>query len=181
MSTHFFKFIKNLFYKSNKALTSIYFSYVNMEMFPLLLKPYSKECKNFEKNDILCCNIIKNMIKEYEIILACFMSYIMELVMLNRTQKDFKRYSKLTLRKIRTVYNEIKNNISFTSETYFDIKETDKNKVWAFNAGQTGNDYRGNPKWLFTYINEYRKDITAYWLCSSQETVNFIKNLGYRA
>lgn len=101
--------------------------------------------------------------------------------MLNKVKKDITRYKKLVLRRIKTIYRDAKRNTSFASEGRFPIKETDKNKVWAFNAGQAGNAYRGNPKWLFTYVNEYRKDITAYWLCSSQDTVDFVRKQGYRA
>ncbi|EES50582.1 CDP-glycerol glycerophosphotransferase family protein [Clostridium botulinum] len=51
-------------------------------------------------------------------------------------------------------------------------------KIWVFNSG---NIFNGNPKWLFIYINKYRKDIKAYWLCDSKETVKFIRKLGYKA
>ncbi|MDO4383026.1 MAG: CDP-glycerol glycerophosphotransferase family protein [Eubacteriales bacterium] len=63
----------------------------------------------------------------------------------------------------------------------FPITEKDRNKVWAFCAGQTSDDFRGNPKYLFIYINKYRNDITAYWLCKSEETMEFVRNLGYKA
>lgn len=61
------------------------------------------------------------------------------------------------------------------------IKNKDKNKVWAFCSGHSSNDFRGNPKFLFIYINKYRKDIDAYWLCSNQKTINQIRKLGYKA
>lgn len=61
------------------------------------------------------------------------------------------------------------------------ITETDKNKVWAFCAGQHSNDFRGNPKFLFIYINKYRKDITAYWLCDNDDIVSYVRKLGFRA
>ncbi|MCF0133283.1 MAG: CDP-glycerol glycerophosphotransferase family protein [Blautia sp.] len=61
------------------------------------------------------------------------------------------------------------------------IAETDKNKVWAFCAGQASDDFRGNPKFLFIYINKYRKDITAYWLCQSEETRDQVIAQGYSA
>lgn len=60
-------------------------------------------------------------------------------------------------------------------------ERTPKDKVWAFMAGQYSNDFRGNPKYLFLYINEYRKDIKAYWLCSSDEVIQSVQNLGYEA
>ncbi len=62
-----------------------------------------------------------------------------------------------------------------------EITQTDKNYVWAFNAGQSGNDFRGNPKYLFIYVNKYRKDITAYWLSGSEKTTAFVRSLGYCA
>ena len=46
------------------------------------------------------------------------------------------------------------------------IKNKDKNKVWAFCSGHNSNDFRGNPKYLFIYVNKYCPDIEAYWLCS---------------
>lgn len=52
------------------------------------------------------------------------------------------------------------------------------NKVWIFNAT---NEFIGNPKWLFIYINKYRKDIKAYWMCDDEKVVNNIKELGYEA
>lgn len=54
----------------------------------------------------------------------------------------------------------------------------DKDHVWAFNAGSS---FAGNPKWLFLYITKYRKDIDAYWLCDNQETIEYVRSLGYRA
>ena len=72
------------------------------------------------------------------------------------------------------------NNILFDF-TKMDITETDKNKVWAFCSGQYSNDFRGNPKFLFIYINKFRKDITAYWLCESYDTVKFVRKLGFKA
>ena len=57
----------------------------------------------------------------------------------------------------------------------------DRRHVWAFNAGQKGDDFRGNPKYLFIYINNYRPDILAWWLCMSEETAAFVRSLGFRA
>ena len=61
------------------------------------------------------------------------------------------------------------------------IKNKDKNKVWAFCAGQYSNDFRGNPKYLFIYVNKYRKDIDSYWLCDDLDTIKFVRKLGYKA
>ncbi len=59
-----------------------------------------------------------------------------------------------------------------------DLESFPKNNRWAFNAGRT---FAGNPKYLFIYINKYRKDIDAYWLCDNEETVEYIRKLGYKA
>ena len=66
-------------------------------------------------------------------------------------------------------------------EVQVDITEKDANKVWAFCAGQYSNDFRGNPKYLFIYINKYRPDITAYWLCEDTKIIEQIQGMGYRA
>ena len=52
------------------------------------------------------------------------------------------------------------------------------NNIWVFNDK---NDFTGNPKWLFIYINKFRKDIKAYWYCDDPNTVKFIRKLGFRA
>lgn len=57
----------------------------------------------------------------------------------------------------------------------------DRDHIWAFNSGTTGTDFLGNPKFLFAYINNYRPDIKAYWLCSDEETINLVKSLGFEA
>lgn len=73
-------------------------------------------------------------------------------------------------------------NAGISEKSYkIEITEEDRNKVWAFNAGQAGNDFRGNPKYLFIYVNKYRPDITAYWLCEDEETIEFVRGLGYLA
>ena len=59
--------------------------------------------------------------------------------------------------------------------------QTDRDKVWAFTAGNTSQDFRGNPKYLFVYINKYRPDIKAYWLCSNEETIACVRALGFYA
>lgn len=51
-------------------------------------------------------------------------------------------------------------------------------KIWIFNAG---NSFDGNPKWLFMYIVNYRKDITPYWFCYTEETRKYVRKLGYQA
>ena len=61
------------------------------------------------------------------------------------------------------------------------FKGFDKDHVWAFTAGNSGQDFRGNPKYLFVYINKYRKDIKAYWLCEDPETIQQVRDLGFDA
>ena len=58
---------------------------------------------------------------------------------------------------------------------------TDRRHVWAFCAGNTSQDFRGNPKYLFVYINRYRPDIKAYWFCETQETLDQVRALGFEA
>ncbi len=52
------------------------------------------------------------------------------------------------------------------------------NKLWIFNAGLS---FDGNPKWLFMYIQNNRPDIEAHWFCYTEESMNYIKKLGYKA
>lgn len=51
-------------------------------------------------------------------------------------------------------------------------------KIWIFNSG---NSFDGNPKWLFMYIVNHRPDITPYWFCYNEQTLNYVKKLGYNA
>lgn len=55
---------------------------------------------------------------------------------------------------------------------------SDKNKFWIFDAGAR---FLGNPKWMFIYINEYRKDITVCWLTDSKDTEQLVRKMGYYA
>ena len=57
----------------------------------------------------------------------------------------------------------------------------DREHIWAFNSGHTGKDFRGNPKYLFVYINKYRPDIFAYWICSDEDTISQVRSLGFHA
>ncbi len=62
------------------------------------------------------------------------------------------------------------------------VRKFDKDHVWMFDAGHNGRrDFRGNPKYLFAYINNYRPDILAYWYCEADatETHNQVRNLGW--
>lgn len=51
-------------------------------------------------------------------------------------------------------------------------------KIWIFNAT---NDFVGNPKWLFIYMNRFRKDIETYWMCDNEEVIERIKKMGFNA
>ncbi|MCR4672243.1 MAG: CDP-glycerol glycerophosphotransferase family protein [Lachnospiraceae bacterium] len=70
-------------------------------------------------------------------------------------------------------------------ETSVDFRELclgfDRKHIWAFIAGQSSQDFRGNPKYLFAYINNFRKDILAYWLSESEETIETVRSLGFYA
>ena len=57
----------------------------------------------------------------------------------------------------------------------------DKDHVWGFCAGQFSQDFRGNPKYLFVYVNRYRPDIKAYWFCDEEETLEQVRALGFEA
>ena len=57
------------------------------------------------------------------------------------------------------------------------MSQRDK-RVWMFNSGDT---FTGNPKWLFVYVTKFRPDITAYWLCETEETARYVRGLGYKA
>lgn len=70
--------------------------------------------------------------------------------------------------------NHINRNI--TDE--YDILRNPQKKIWVFNSGL---NFSGNPKWLFIYINKYRPDIKAFWLCTEADTVSYINSLGYKA
>ena len=58
------------------------------------------------------------------------------------------------------------------------LQEGAGERIWLFNSG---NNFSGNPKYLFLYVNKYRKDITPYWICDDPGTVKFVESLGYRA
>ncbi len=97
--------------------------------------------------------------------------------MKNTLQSKLKRIKN----KLITYYkNENAGKYLFDNQRVI-INEDDKRKVWAFCSGQNSQDFRGNPKYLFLYINTYRKDITAYWLCDNDDTIRFVRKLGYKA
>ncbi|MDO4475871.1 MAG: CDP-glycerol glycerophosphotransferase family protein [Lachnospiraceae bacterium] len=64
-------------------------------------------------------------------------------------------------------------------QTYFG--DTDPEHIWAFSAGHSSKDFRGNPKYLFVYINRYRPDIKCYWMCRDEKTNEAVRALGYHA
>ena len=51
-------------------------------------------------------------------------------------------------------------------------------KIWVFGAW-FGKKYSDNSKYLFEYVNKNRKDITAVWLTTNDETYKLIKQKGY--
>lgn len=51
-------------------------------------------------------------------------------------------------------------------------------RIWVFNSGDK---FVGNPKYMFLYVNQYRKDITPYWFTTNKKVVEKIKKLGYKA
>lgn len=73
---------------------------------------------------------------------------------------------------------EEKERLQYAIDNY---GQFDRKHVWAFVAGQYSQDFRGNPKYLFAYINNYRKDIAAYWLCLDEDTINTVRELGFHA
>lgn len=103
-------------------------------------------------------------------------------------KKLYRRAKKVKF--LRNIYNGIKEIIqkleqsrdaSELAELKKWLGDTDKDHIWAFNSGNSGQDFRGNPKFLFVYINNYRPDIKAMWICSDDETVGLIRKLGFRA
>lgn len=52
------------------------------------------------------------------------------------------------------------------------------NKIWIFNAT---NDFNGNVKYLFLYINKYHPEIKAVWMSDSVSVTQKIRKLGYEA
>ena len=78
----------------------------------------------------------------------------------------------------KTYDADIENN---TESVLYALSGKDKDHVWAFCSGQYSQDFRGNPKYLFLYINKYRPDIYAYWLCDNPEVVELIREMGYPA
>ena len=60
----------------------------------------------------------------------------------------------------------------------------DKEHIWMFDAGLVGRrSFSGNPKYLFIYINKYRPDICAYWICEKDATsiAEQVDKLGFYA
>ena len=51
--------------------------------------------------------------------------------------------------------------------------------LWIFNGG--GKSFSGNPKWLFMYIANYKKDIKICWMCYDKATMQYIRRLGFNA
>ena len=49
-------------------------------------------------------------------------------------------------------------------------------EIWLFNSAS----FAGNPKWLFLYINNYKKDIVPYWITNNKKDQKLIKSFGYK-
>ena len=59
--------------------------------------------------------------------------------------------------------------------------DRDKDHIWAFCSGLNSMDFRGNPKFLYIYINNYRPDIFAFWMCEDSALVAKIREMGLPA
>lgn len=53
-----------------------------------------------------------------------------------------------------------------------------KKNIWVFDGGAK---FLDNPKYYFIYINKFRKNIKAIWLCRTKELRNEIRSYGYKA
>lgn len=58
------------------------------------------------------------------------------------------------------------------------IESVTPQQIWLFNSG---NNFCGNVKYLFLYINKLRTDILAYYLCDNKQLADKITALGYQA
>lgn len=77
---------------------------------------------------------------------------------------------------VYTIYKNTKER-NFRQQFHIPSKAASKH-IWAFNAGES---FTGNPKWLFIYIQKYRPDIHAYWICNDAKTIDYVRSLGYHA
>lgn len=62
------------------------------------------------------------------------------------------------------------------------LRDFDKEHIWMFDSGNNGRrNFRGNPKYLFVYINNYRPDIFAYWYCEADASgvIDQVHSLGF--
>lgn len=57
--------------------------------------------------------------------------------------------------------------------------DVDPEKIWVFSSGHDGQAFRGNPKYLFVYMNRQLPDFRVWWLCKNPDTIRMIKKLGY--
>lgn len=112
--------------------------------------------------------------------------------------KIFRRLRKKENKNIKKTV-EVHENISETDEVQSEQKqfETEQEQevqemhkifggvqpdhIWAFTAGHSSQDFRGNPKYLFAYINYYRPDIKTYWYCNNDEALQQVRDLGFCA
>ena len=97
-----------------------------------------------------------------------------------RLARKMYRKARASKYKLLTYGNRLKTE-KYYEEAVELFEGFDKDHVWCFVAGQAGQDFRGNPKYLFIYINKYRPDIRAYWMCETEETIKQVRALGFPA
>lgn len=93
-------------------------------------------------------------------------------------KNNLKRYRNLIIRKVIKRDKNLLETESFKQRV---LVEKDRNHTWIFTSGDKADSFQGNPKYLFVYINKYRKDIDAFWLTISEEMAEYIRQCGYRA
>lgn len=85
----------------------------------------------------------------------------------------------------QSVENEmIKDEFAEKEDLIAHANKFDKKHIWMFDAGLVGRrSFSGNPKYLFIYINKYRPDICAYWICEkdSASVAEQVENNGFYA
>ena len=100
------------------------------------------------------------------------------------TKHKYANPFRIALRFVRSQIKRVVNRIARKADlnkTRQWLEGFDKDHVWAFNSGNIGEDFRGNPKYLFVYINNYRPDIRAYWITQNKQTVKQVRALGFHA
>lgn len=91
---------------------------------------------------------------------------------------------KAKLNQNRVINENVETNDEEKESLISYVNKFDKEHVWMFDAGLVGRrSFSGNPKYLFTYINKYRKDICAYWICEKDAVfvAEQVEKLGFYA